>query len=259
MEKSDNNELEKRCFNCNGFFPDSIVDATEFGICLNDKIFEPYIDEILNGDFSKCQDLVTKNIFNGGEHCCDNFDPVEACGEDLAVDEFMDQNGNFNPEKFKNHIAIASMGDNISCTPVEQIVQELQNKSTATSASRTLSFLAGGGNEAAKAALLKYFVALPCPDTLEAVHHKIEAFELLQRANIDERDIFPFLIEEMKVLPSNNTTRQWYSAMLKYFSRCESSEVKAALAALNRKQNFSPKLRKRIEDIIEPPSRDSWW
>jgi hypothetical protein len=45
-KKMEEGELERVCFNCNHFFPASIQGPTEFGICLNDKEFEPFIDEL---------------------------------------------------------------------------------------------------------------------------------------------------------------------------------------------------------------------
>ena len=39
--------MERICFNCNVFFPASMDENMEYGICLNDKEFEPFIDELL--------------------------------------------------------------------------------------------------------------------------------------------------------------------------------------------------------------------
>ena len=55
MEKE---ELERVYFNCNHFFPASIEGPTEFGICLNDKEFSPFLDELLdNSNYACCQCL----------------------------------------------------------------------------------------------------------------------------------------------------------------------------------------------------------
>jgi len=46
--------LVRKCSNCASFFPASMEDATEFGICLNDEEFEPFIEELLgNPNFER--------------------------------------------------------------------------------------------------------------------------------------------------------------------------------------------------------------
>jgi hypothetical protein len=46
-------ELDRICQNCSSFFQDSR--DTDLGICLNDEVFEPFLDEIMeNADFSNC-------------------------------------------------------------------------------------------------------------------------------------------------------------------------------------------------------------
>ena len=37
--------LERLCFNCNSFFPDTF-EATEYGICLDEEVFEPFLDKM---------------------------------------------------------------------------------------------------------------------------------------------------------------------------------------------------------------------
>ncbi len=70
-------QLERICFNCNYFFP-SRAEATEFGICLEDKDFEPYIDELLeNMNFSCCQELIREKEFPGDKYACNQFEEVE--------------------------------------------------------------------------------------------------------------------------------------------------------------------------------------
>ena len=39
-------ELERICMNCQSYYPDRLDEPTEFGICLNDSDFEPYLDSI---------------------------------------------------------------------------------------------------------------------------------------------------------------------------------------------------------------------
>ena len=70
-------QLERICFNCNYFFP-SRAEATEFGICLEDKDFEPYIDELLeNLNYSCCQELIQEKEFPGDKDACNQFEEAE--------------------------------------------------------------------------------------------------------------------------------------------------------------------------------------
>ena len=58
--------LEAICFNCNQFFPTIMDEPTEFGICLNDQAFEPFIDELLeNPKTASCQELIHCKKFSG--------------------------------------------------------------------------------------------------------------------------------------------------------------------------------------------------
>lgn len=41
-------EQDKICQNCSSFFQDSRDFNTDFGICLDDEVFEPFLDEILD-------------------------------------------------------------------------------------------------------------------------------------------------------------------------------------------------------------------
>jgi len=48
-------ESDRVCFNCNYFFPAG-EEMTEYGICLEDNDFDPYIEDLLeNFDFASCR------------------------------------------------------------------------------------------------------------------------------------------------------------------------------------------------------------
>lgn len=60
-------KLERICLNCSQFLPSSMEEATEFGICLGDQDFEPYIDGLLDGsDYSSCRQLIDSKQFLAG-------------------------------------------------------------------------------------------------------------------------------------------------------------------------------------------------
>lgn len=71
-------KLERICFNCNNFFPISMDEPAEFGICLNDEVFEPFIDELLeNSNYDCCNNLIDHKKFPGGQDACQFFSEIE--------------------------------------------------------------------------------------------------------------------------------------------------------------------------------------
>ncbi len=75
-------QLERICFNCSHFFP-SRPEASEYGICLNDDDFEPFIDELLlELNYDCCQDLIQKKEFPGDRDACNLYEEAEIIGFD---------------------------------------------------------------------------------------------------------------------------------------------------------------------------------
>ncbi len=89
-------ELERICGNCNYSFP-SESGGSELAICLNDPVFEPYLDALLeNQDFSRCLHLVEEKCFAWEHKACAEFDTAETVGqvpEEFAVviEEFFER------------------------------------------------------------------------------------------------------------------------------------------------------------------------
>ena len=71
-------ELERTCFNRNYFFPASLDEPTECGICLNDEEFEPFLDEILdNSNLDCCHDLIKRKKFIKDREACSDYSEME--------------------------------------------------------------------------------------------------------------------------------------------------------------------------------------
>ena len=71
-------EIEKVCFNCNQFFPYPLYELTEHGICLNEVVFAPYIDDIFDDNIdSSLNNLMEEKKLHGDKKACENFDPVK--------------------------------------------------------------------------------------------------------------------------------------------------------------------------------------
>ena len=71
-------EHYKVCQNCSSFIQDSKDLRTDLGICIMDRAFDPFQDEIMeNADFSKCYEIYLDKRFDGGREPCDQFEELE--------------------------------------------------------------------------------------------------------------------------------------------------------------------------------------
>ena len=81
LNEEGDGQLEQSCFGCNNFFPDLLNLPTEFGICLKDEAFDPFIDEMLeNENFECCRELIEQKRFNGNCDTCEDFEECEIVG-----------------------------------------------------------------------------------------------------------------------------------------------------------------------------------
>ncbi|MBI9075852.1 MAG: hypothetical protein JEZ02_10605 [Desulfatibacillum sp.] len=84
----DDLELLPICMNCNQFLPDTMAGPTEYGICIRDDLWEPYLDALLEAPhLAPCQDLIAQNRFLGERDVCDHFEPLEVV--DVASDSLL--------------------------------------------------------------------------------------------------------------------------------------------------------------------------
>jgi hypothetical protein len=134
-------KLERICFNCNNFFSASMDEVTEFGICLNDQEFEPFIHEMLeNLNYSCCQDLVERKKFSGNDDACPDFSEVEL-EEIIEIDDDSEfgreliasiKSGQFNQEKL-DELLFNEQIRNIDwkTVPVEKYASQLKSPNPA--------------------------------------------------------------------------------------------------------------------------------
>lgn len=79
-------ELDRICQNCGSFFQD--MDDINLGVCLNDEVFEPFIDEILaSGDFSNCHELYLQKRYNGDKEADEKLasNAIKALSKYIAI------------------------------------------------------------------------------------------------------------------------------------------------------------------------------
>ena len=109
---------ERNCANCNYFFPYLLHGPSEYGICLNDPAFEPYIDELLESEnYDSCKGLIEEKKYDGNEHSCEDFEMIEIIGTDSSVDEPSD----IDPEDEKNLSEVISFF--LKTGPLKNIVK----------------------------------------------------------------------------------------------------------------------------------------
>jgi len=255
----ENKDLEKICFNCGSFLPSVMNEYTEFGICLNDEEFEPFIDELLeNSNYECCQNLIEQKKFSGEQEACSDFNETESIEID-ANDEFVQKliaavnEGQINNETLKNLILDEYVKNiDLATFPVEQYTAELHSsrQEEQDSAISSLGALCTHGNKKAFEELFKYFQKLQPPKTIEDVHFKINIFDYLKLSEDDKESLLPFLINELYNTPSNNTTRQWISSVLEFFKSLPQESVREPLEKMLRDKRFSYRYKQKIKDIL---------
>ncbi len=256
--EGDAEELERICFNCNNFFPLSMGEPTALGICLNDTVFEPYIDELLEKqNFDCCRDLIENKKFTGENSSCNDFSEVER----IYIDDNSELGQQFRCAMSERSLTVERMNDILLThyvshiewkdVPVEDQVRKLKSNDSGErdAAISSLGGLIAFGNEKAFQELYDFLVNLPPPCTLEEVRLKMNLLSKLWQS--DKKELFlVVLINELQNTPSNNTTRQWISEVLKHLSLFPREHLKEPLEKMSSDTGFSYKLRKRIRELL---------
>lgn len=254
----DDNSLERVCFNCNYFFPDC-DDFTEYGICLDDEAFEPFIDELFEMNYSSCRELVEAKKFPGGRDACEKYDEIEMeeIDENSSLRELLEkynETGEIDQELLR-YAVIEEQLNNVDykTLPVTPYLDDLHSgdQMRQKRALNRLETLILQENREAFEVLLDLLKNLPLPQKIEEVHQKIRILECLEHGEGDQRSkLIPLLIDELYRIPSNNTTRQWITKILKVLARSPEGEVRQPLETLLQKRKFSIRLRSRIEEVL---------
>lgn len=255
--KEKETQIERICFNCGAFFPASNGVIDEFGICLNDPEFDSFVDDILDHqDYTSCQWLVDRKKFSGNRQACSEFEPVEALEivEDntpLARDlKHLMEAGELNAETFKQAL-IEDQVRNINWTtmPVDRQKEELKDPDTQARAVKSLGAMISLGNQEAFTVLSEFLKSLPSPRAIEEVHFRMDILRHL-RWSRDSKKILPTLIDELYRTPSNNTTRQWISDILKFMEHMPFEQVCEPLEQMIRDKRFSHKLKQKMKSVL---------
>lgn len=260
MDIKEREEMERICFNCNQFFLATMDEPTEFGICLNDEEFEPFLEELLEDtNYACCQELIERKKFSGEQEACADFDEVE----EIEIDDDsplgqkllrLSETGKLDLETLKTALWEEKIKNiDWKTIPVnEDVKQQLRDsdpKEQQAAISNLGAMIVFGNMEAFKE-LLNFFKELPPPKTIEEVHFKIELLRHLRYS--EARNLLvPHLIDELSRTPSNNTTRGWISDIFQFLRGVPLKEIQQPLERMLKDKRFSYKFKQKIKDILD--------
>lgn len=245
-------ELEKICCNCSNFFTDVNDFDGSFGVCIQDEAFEEYLDEIFeNSDFSVCIDLYKEKRFDGGRDVCSDYDEVE-----IIEDEESENGSQMTEEELDRRYEVYRTQD------VDDIAKYLssEEEKLKNKAISALLYLMNFNNQNAFYSMLNFYKNLPTVESIDDVHSRLKILDRFYYFNINQNcsnDLIEMLVGELCKMPSNNTTRQLFSSILKFLSgsRCKSDIVIDKLSWLLNSRKFSPKMEQNILTVIRKHER----
>ena len=225
-------DLDRTCQNCSSFFQDS--ENMDMGVCLREEVFEPFLEKIIeNEDFSNCYELFIQKRYEGSKEGCEQYEELEF----IEIPEGVDTNAYIQYELLKHQ-------------DVEEIVQclydsDLERVKRAISAISTYVYI---GNQGAYEGLINYYHSLGPAENLDDVYVRMKIIDMFSRYESERRTIEAY-VNELERTPSNNTTRQLYSLVLKRLKLCRGEIVQELLLDLLCKKQYSYKMRKKIIEV----------
>jgi len=247
-------ELERICMNCQSYYPDRLDEPTEFGICLNDTDFEPYIDELLEKqNFDCCKELIARKRFDGNREACEDFEMVEIKEDPILEQELEElaKDDNINEETIEEIF----LRHSLRSRSVEEYAKKLESPSfnVCLEAIESLAGFASFKNKEASQLLINFFRNILPPKTLEEVHFKIKVFGFVNRRE-SQKELLSVLIRDLYNTSSNNTTRQWITEIFRFFQRCSIEDIREPLEKMLKEKRFSYRIKNKIKEILEGPA-----
>ncbi len=256
---------QKTCMRCNSFFSLIMDEPAAFGICLNNPVFDPYIEDILeNMDMTRCADLIEAHKFNGNDFFCEDYELMKSYEIDddnplgQQLNDLVMQQKN-TPQKIVQVMlddpdSIDGLLDQIDWknAPITKQARALSgaDPKEQKKAVDSLHAYVAMGNMTARNELLRFFCQLPPPVTVEDAHFKLE---LLQKIAPYDRDfdLLPDLVRELYEVESNNATRRWMSGIFKRLRLAPYHRLKPALEEMLTSKHFSHRLKARIRETLD--------
>jgi len=245
-------EMNRICSNCACFFQDKNDFDSGFGVCMmrNADEFEPYLDDGImeSSDFSACHDLYMEKRLDGERNGCDKYEEIET----IDLPEGMD---------LSTYLALESALEEKKHRNVDDLVQRLREADSYESAMKafsSISYYMHLGNQNAYNALLSYYMSLGPAESLDDVHIRVEIVEDISSKGSAEDKIKAF-VHELARTPSNNMTRQLYTAILRELCRCPAEMVREPLLVLLDRVEYSYRIKKRMKEIVETKEHYELW
>lgn len=249
MKKTGNiikQKLDKICINCNFFFPYLEHGASEYGLCLKDNEFEPYVDELLEKqNYNCCRELIGEKKFDGNREPCKEFDMIE------EIEDYTSVSGLSGNELYEEK-EIPDFGLVLKNQSIERFKKEVNspNINVRLAAFESLSALTGFKNNEAAELLIESFNNIPAPSSLDEVHFKLNVFRFVNRYEFIE-ELIPSLVQDLCNTKSNNKTRQWILEIFRFFSIYKENEkIKNSLEKILSEKLFSYRIKKKIKGIL---------
>jgi hypothetical protein len=250
--------VEKSCLDCSAYLPASATELTDYGICLNDEALDPFVEELLEDvDSASCRALVEEKKFIGDRPTCQDFQESECIeiddnsplGQELRR---LADKGELIPERLESALLEERVRQiDWKTVPVNDYTRRLRSENAVerNAAINSLGGLISFGNQAAFEILFGFLAALAPPRTVEEIHLRVEILRTLDPVE-DKTAVAAHLIEELHRTPSNNTTRQWISAIFRFLEGCPYNVIQEPLETMLSDRRFSPKFRKKIDETL---------
>lgn len=256
-------QSDRICIKCSSFFPDKVDSETEFGFCLADEAFQPFIDEIFSNNLDCCKQLIHEKRFPGDNEACSDFKEAKSFEIDDELGEeiiSLAKNGDLNDKSLFTTIWRHGIKNSIIDSPSMQKQLASLSPEEQKSDVETLASMGSLGNEAAFDALYNHFVAMEYPTSIGDVHHKAFVFDRLTIAcGDDKQQLLEPLIRELIDIPSNNTTRQWIDTILKFLAKFPDKNTRAAFEKILSGKKRSQKFKQKIRSILDAwDGNDNW-
>lgn len=237
------------CMNCNQFLSYPTGEPTEFGVCLEEEVFHPYVLEMLEGDYSSCLELIEERKFDGNRDVCQSYEPVEYYPINIDLDPEELKQLDLDGEGFLDYLMTHALEK--SSLSIEELAERLADSDPGKRDEllTTIEGMANFGNDDASQVLFSHLQELPVVENIEDVHYKVR---ILKSLSNDDLEVLEVLLEELYKTPSNNTTRQWISAIFDYMMNSSLQEAEEALERIAKDtKSFSHRLRKKAKRIID--------
>lgn len=232
------------CLNCSYFFQ-SCNDEPNFGICIDDETFEPFLDEMFeNGKIECCEDLYSSKRYDGDRDACDKFEPCTYTYPEDDADEEDDEIDEADlRERIVQQYLDLDIGAYIAALPDcdnEKAKNILLNIMTA------VSF----GHKNALDLLIKYYSGLGPVTDLEDARRRIIIIDMLDRSIEEDTRVVDAFINELYRSQTTYFTRALFLRILYHFEYCDRKLLVEPIKKLLSKKQFSNIMTKRLQDIM---------